>query len=63
VGYSEASGMIAYLVTDCAFGTGSGHYVAIDLHMNIEAALMLSDRLWGSTNLLSNGYLGLFPRV
>jgi hypothetical protein len=39
--------MIAYLVTDLGLGTGSSHFAAIDLHLNIEAAFMLSSRHGG----------------
>jgi hypothetical protein len=35
-------GMIAYLLTDCALGIGGCHLVSIDLHLNLEAGLMLS---------------------
>jgi hypothetical protein len=39
--YSRVGGMIAYLLTDHALGTGGSHGVSTDLPPNIEAAVML----------------------
>jgi hypothetical protein len=40
--YANTGGMIAYLHTNCAVGTGGDNFVAIDLQLNIEEAVMLS---------------------
>jgi hypothetical protein len=39
--YANAGGMIAYLFINRATGTG-GHFVAIDLQLNTEAAVLVS---------------------